>query len=85
MSQIIHITDVPGMRLFIHYIKDRYRIPTRMTVDACQKRRDLMVNAKAVVCDDPEEDCPIKALIKDMETIFRIFHWFVLFMFTTSS
>jgi hypothetical protein len=56
-----------------------------MTVDACQKRRDLMVNAKAVVCDDPEEDCPIEALIKDMETIFRIFHWFVLFMFTTSS
>jgi hypothetical protein len=32
-----------------------------------------MANSKAVVCDDPGEDCPIEALVNDMETIFRIF------------
>jgi hypothetical protein len=73
MTNVLRVTNMHSLRLFIIYVKERFKITTRVRQEACKERISLLAQSHSIICDDVDDDTPVEAIISDMETLFRCF------------
>ena len=73
MTNVLRVTNMHSLRLFIIYVKERFKITTRVRQEACKERIALLAQSHSIICDDVDDDTPVEAIIADMETLFRCF------------
>ena len=61
MTTVLRVTNMQSLRLFIVYVKERFKITTRVRQESCKERLALLAASHTIICDDADENTPVEA------------------------